>query len=1373
MVDTVPSVIMADQPLLLTYMQAANDIVQGLVPLTQEKQGSCWQYPKRLAEGLAEGLVSRLGSATAQVWYYNSDEHTFNSVAWAGLHSPAQSYLGTLYPDASPLGEMINQGAPILSNTPADEPWILVPDWVREKGLRGFAAYPIILGSDPVGALAIFSYHPLEPEFLEVLKFICSYTATAVVNARQTGQLRYLFEQTRQQEEREALINRITNTVHRSLHWDEIVSTAMRAIQETLELSRCCFLGVLPGERIQATHESRHEHLPPILGPYQLQDFGPFRERIAQGTPVQMSDLRKESELPLEGHIILQQLQIQSGVLIPVQSNPAYTLDEFPTKPNGELIGLVGAFKATPYTWKVEEVELLQSLTHQLAIALTKAQLLQRARQQAERLTLLNSMTAVIRSSLDPSTLFHTITQQIGEAFHVDVCTLALLELEDNCLRPVGIYAPQLTSAELEEVLPGVSLFTELTQSEILPPYYPDPWREYLLRTHIPGTVPDSTRQKLRIGSQLLMESLAPIVLSDLDTPVAEIESAVRRIPNLDPHSIGMVLVPLLQGDQLMGCLSLKQYRSVRRWQTTDLQLAEAVAEQAAIAISQARLLTKTQQQAEQASMLNRMMDRIRYSLNLDEILQAAVEEIGRALQASRAQFIFVDPDGKKALCRHAYAEPGIDCWLHREIPIQGQCLDLGLDDSSDPILIKTWSDDNQESGCHEQLKQADVQSMILARFALGGHHYGVLSVHQCTASSEPSRRWTLAEQDLLKMVAEQLTIAINQSHLYEKTIQQARRETLLNEITRQIRTSLDPQQVLRAIIQSLASILNLDQCQISLYREDPPSGVADYPWLHPKVIPQLRLGEVVVLPKDLTENPLESLFQAEGIHSLALIPIRQSGELRGAIAMMLSSHDNWYPREFQADELSLALAVAEQAGIALQQAELYEQTRISALRESLLRQVAQQLSSTYDPRQVIQYALQGMANALQVETCAFIGVAHALDPGSSSEKSIGTDPIPDKGLQLLLEYHRQNQRFSQAKRPLSSDLSWLILLQCYGRHESLRIEDVNQYPVSAQARLTLLQEIRSLLCVPVLTDNTTVAGVLCAWIPPDKDLDKGLNQIDASDPEVPPFDHADMELIQTLAGITAVALERAQFYDQARRQEATAAAARGLTEGREAESRRLAADLHDQTLADLGALFRQIQHLMWDESIGESGRQELQKMTEQLGETITELRGVVEDLQPTAMRAFNLGSALRSLLERAAQRSLSPLITRFDDCSDELLNRLEPVAQSTLFRIVQEALNNVVKHAQARRIDVIISKAQIQTDTPSLEVKIIDDGRGMPEEVRASGRHGLLNMRYRAELIGATIEWRQRRTGTGTVVHLLIPLSTTSEASQLVPAQD
>ncbi|MEN9223402.1 MAG: ATP-binding protein, partial [Thermostichus sp. BF3_bins_97] len=215
---------------------------------------------------------------------------------------------------------------------------------------------------------------------------------------------------------------------------------------------------------------------------------------------------------------------------------------------------------------------------------------------------------------------------------------------------------------------------------------------------------------------------------------------------------------------------------------------------------------------------------------------------------------------------------------------------------------------------------------------------------------------------------------------------------------------------------------------------------------------------------------------------------------------------------------------------------------------------------------------------------------------------------------------------------------------------------------------------------------------------------------------------------------------------------------------------------------ADLGALSRQIQELSCDPTIGQSGQDQLQAMSTQLRETIAELRGIVEDLQPTAMRAFNLGPALRSLLERAAQRSAHPLLTRFDDRANGLLSRLSTACQSSIFRIVQEALNNIVKHAGAQRIDITIQPKALSThpsgeydpgEFPSpdpqalythLELKIIDDGQGMPEgdpelsEPHSHG-HGLLNMRYRAELIGATIAWRTRRFGSGTVVELLIPL--------------
>ncbi len=1522
-------------PTLLVQLQAANQIVQELVLLASPLPGEGGEVESavtglehrlfKLAQTLVQQVVSRLGAASARIWFFDPQQGCFQSVAHAGLVSPAQAEIQRIFPDDSPLGWVAQQGLPLLSNNPAQEPWMPAPEWVEANHLRSFVAYPINRGEERLGALVLFSHTPLDANFLEVVKFLCSYTASAIINAQ-------LLERSQRQAAREALLNRITNTVHRSLHWDQIVTTALQELQQTLlpsglkGLSRCCFYSLNPHQQtIQVTHEAHSAGLTPSLGQiYPMQDFGPLCEPLRQGEVVQLALPQElgQDPLPPEGLRAFQALEARSVVLIPIQSvgsagvdppqNPNWGNIPLPEvwpniapEPEG-MIGLLGVYMTTPHTWQAEEIELLRSVAYQLAIALTRSSLFDHAHQQTERLALLHSITAAIRSSLEPTPLFHAITQQIGAAFQADVCTLALWQPEQELLHPVGIYAPQLTPAELEALLPGMALLVGSPEH---------PWVE----PGLPQALPDTIKAKLRLGGSLLAHLTEPVVLPDPQT--------VHCLADLEPRhqGSGLLLVPLFaagnpEGQELLGGIALMRHPqpgslTPRPWQPEDLELAEAVAEQAAMAIGQARLLKQTQhllaqtrQQAEQASLLNRMTDRIRHSLDLDEILQSAVEEVGQALRACRAQFVFFDPAQEMGIFRHAYARPGIDSWQGRRIPLRANPIAPYLEAQADPLEIRIWSGlDGFDPDSRRRFQEAGVRTVISASLQLGSGTFGVLSVHRCCADygqtgEQPAclEDWSEADQMLLRLVAEQLILAINHSRLYEKTQQQARRETLLNELTAQIRTSLEPRQVLYSIVRSLEAALRLDgaaqsgsesgpqgsrdRCEIILYRS-PPSVRGDWiehchsflrwvdtrpladgmpfteglaqmrqplVWsegvfvrgslpedplketpipfhsfrdprlvlhtpqqgqpgdrfleahlefclMHPETYELLRQGQPFLL-KDAQRDPLfpdlgpevterlRHFFQVLAIRSMALIPIRQEGELIGTIALIADPE----PREFQPEELSLAMAVAEQAGIALKQAQLYEQTRISAQRESLLRQIAQRLSGTYDPHQVVQIALEGMADALQISQCDFIAfqdphVAGLPSRAVAQDQSPG-DPLPNlptlsEPLKILQEYRRQPGIPSHLGQVVPPDLNWLLLRNCYGNRDTLLIHDVNQFPLPAQTRRNLLQSgIRSLLCVPMTTDADQIAGVLCAFTPAEAaEASSTLTRSEGTG-----FSESDTDLVKALADIAAVALQRALFYERVRRQEATAAALRGLTEGREAESRRLAADLHDQTLADLGALSRQIQELSCDATIGQSGQAQLRSMSTQLRETIAELRGIVEDLQPTAMRAFNLGPALRSLLERAAQRSTQPLLTRFDDRTHGLLSRLSPACQSSIFRIVQEALNNIVKHARARRIDITIQpRVQQGTSTSAaynsgdsssadphalythLELKIIDDGQGMPQgdpspetpEPRSHG-HGLLNMRYRAELIGATITWRSRRFGSGTVVELLIPLS-------------
>lgn len=189
------------------------------------------------------------------------------------------------------------------------------------------------------------------------------------------------------------------------------------------------------------------------------------------------------------------------------------------------MIGLLGVYLTTPHPWQPEEIDLLRSVAYQLAIALTRSSLFERAHRQAERLALLHSITAAIRSSLEPTTLFHAITQQIGAAFQADVCILALWQPEQEMLHPVGIYAPELTPAVR---VSGTEPLLDAPLTGSLQKPWPEPG--------IPPELSETVQAKLRLAASLLTTLKEPVVVPDDLKPQRQ--------------GSGLLWVPLFASDQ-------------------------------------------------------------------------------------------------------------------------------------------------------------------------------------------------------------------------------------------------------------------------------------------------------------------------------------------------------------------------------------------------------------------------------------------------------------------------------------------------------------------------------------------------------------------------------------------------------------------------------------------------------------------------------------------------------------------------------------------------------------------------------------------------------------------------------------------------------
>ncbi|MFN2579168.1 MAG: two-component regulator propeller domain-containing protein [Pyrinomonadaceae bacterium] len=206
-----------------------------------------------------------------------------------------------------------------------------------------------------------------------------------------------------------------------------------------------------------------------------------------------------------------------------------------------------------------------------------------------------------------------------------------------------------------------------------------------------------------------------------------------------------------------------------------------------------------------------------------------------------------------------------------------------------------------------------------------------------------------------------------------------------------------------------------------------------------------------------------------------------------------------------------------------------------------------------------------------------------------------------------------------------------------------------------------------------------------------------------------------------------------------------------------EAERRRIARDLHDQTLADLRNLALLVDQLppagandvRPNRAPSRPGalRSEIESISQ-------EVRRICEDLSPSALENVGLSAALQFALAHAVEHAAPDCRFDYDfTCDDGLDEKLDlpPSTQIQIYRIAQEALSNICRHSGARHVKM---KATLSADN-AFALRIEDDGRGFAEsETRKNSGRGLANIRARASMIDAQVEW-SKHAESGTVFSL------------------
>ena len=413
-------------------------------------------------------------------------------------------------------------------------------------------------------------------------------------------------------------------------------------------------------------------------------------------------------------------------------------------------------------------------------------------------------------------------------------------------------------------------------------------------------------------------------------------------------------IAPILIGDKLWGLIAAYQNSSSRNWQTDEIELLAQIGSQVAVALSHHESLAKTWYQFEQQKALILAIARMRQSVKLENIFQTTVVEARQLLKADRVAIFRFDPGNQwEGEIIHEDVGVGFNsslkdkvydhCFAQNYVPLYRQGRVSVIED----IYEQDFKD------CYIQmLERFQVRAKCVAPLIKEGELWGLLCIHQC----DKPRRWESSDIDFVYQIAEQLGVALTQDAYWQKVQSQMQtkvaqseqaveRQKLLAVTIDKIRQFLDIQTIFATSTQGVRELLEVDR--VSIYRFDSDwkgEFVADS--FKDGLQPQLNT-QAGIMPSFVNANQDGNLPRNE-----IFAPISQGEKLWG----LLIAYQNSYPRDWKKDETDLLNQVAVQLGVAIQQAELLQQTKDRAA----------ELSKAFEEiKQTQEYFIQGekMAN--------------------------------------------------------------------------------------------------------------------------------------------------------------------------------------------------------------------------------------------------------------------------------------------------------------------------------------------------------------------------------------------------------------------------
>jgi len=461
----------------------------------------------------------------------------------------------------------------------------------------------------------------------------------------------------------------------------------------------------------------------------------------------------------------------------------------------------------------------------------------------------------------------------------------------------------------------------------------------------------------------------------------------------------------------------------------------------------------------------------------------------------------------------------------------------------------------------------------------------------------------------------------------------------------------------------------------------------------------------------DLSQEPrlTTGLATEEGMGSFMAVPLKARGRVLGVMTLADPQH-----HRFTYHDQQLLTSIGNQIGVAIENAQLHQDVARQLRIQQRLNDVAEEITSELELDRILPKVLQIAEDLIGADG----GVIALFDPQSN-----------------LIHYpyiHNLPGELKDVAVPKEEGLAGEVMMTS----RPIVVRDYRTYPRAIPAFVEV--GVTNVVGVPIVSGDQSFGTLALASLDEAKD-----------------FSDRDVAILSGIGRQAGIAIENARLYENLRFY------VQRITRAQEDERKRIARELHDETIQMLIVISRRLDVLATlPEQLPETAMRHLETLRELIGHALREVRRFIQDLRPPSLDHLGLVATLEGLTGDLENDGIATELRVAGET-----RRLVPEEELVLFRIAQEALNNVRRHAKASRVMV-----ELEFCPSKVRMVVDDNGRGFnaPErmgDLVSSGRLGLVGMHERVRTLGGTLTI-QSEPGRGTMVIVDVPVQPQSKGA-------